>query len=226
MNEIEKHLNTVLARLQQKFGDRLVFLSLQGSYARSEAGPDSDVDLMCVLDVLNVDDFAVFQQIRSEFPSPELSFSFTASCGEIARWDPAELKRSLLGTMPIYGNLKDIAPECSDAELRACAKRHVITVYRAICHDILELPEEKRSAALIQCYKQTFTVMQMRYYLETGTAVLPQTELLKLLKPGDAAVLARSLEFRRGAPCRYSEDFNRLFTWCKSLLKIPLFLQR
>lgn len=220
MTDIRSCMNALLAQLQQKFGSRLVFLGLQGSYARGEAGPDSDVDLMCVLDVLNAGDLDIFQQIRSAWRGAELSFSFIASRSEISRWDPAELKRSLLGTVPVCGSLDGTAPPCTDSELRACAKRHVIAIYRAVCHDCLELPAEKRGAALIQCYRQTFTVMQMMHYLKTGTAVLPQAELLKLLEPDDAAVLARSLEFRRGAPCRYSEDFKRLFSWCGKLLKI------
>ncbi len=36
--------------LSERFGSRLVGLTLFGSYARGEAGPDSDVDIAVVLD--------------------------------------------------------------------------------------------------------------------------------------------------------------------------------
>ena len=39
----------VRARLEALYGDRLARVVLYGSYARGEAGPDSDVDLLVVL---------------------------------------------------------------------------------------------------------------------------------------------------------------------------------
>ena len=39
-----------LTALDGCFGDRVWFVGLQGSYGRGEAGPDSDIDMVVILD--------------------------------------------------------------------------------------------------------------------------------------------------------------------------------
>ena len=46
---IKPILNELKQELQALYGDRLVKLILFGSYARGEANPDSDIDLLAVL---------------------------------------------------------------------------------------------------------------------------------------------------------------------------------
>lgn len=46
---IKPILNELKQELQELYGDRLVKLILFGSYARGEANPDSDIDLLAVL---------------------------------------------------------------------------------------------------------------------------------------------------------------------------------
>ena len=44
-------MNDLAPRLRDAFGARLVYLGLQGSYARGEADERSDLDVMCVLEL-------------------------------------------------------------------------------------------------------------------------------------------------------------------------------
>ncbi|WP_434683830.1 nucleotidyltransferase domain-containing protein [Pseudanabaena minima] len=48
---IKPILNELKQELQALYGDRLVKLILFGSYARGEANPDSDIDLLAVLKI-------------------------------------------------------------------------------------------------------------------------------------------------------------------------------
>ena len=43
-------------RLLESFGDRVIFIGLQGSRARGEAHDDSDIDAVVVLDTVSMDD--------------------------------------------------------------------------------------------------------------------------------------------------------------------------
>ena len=43
-------MEAFMARMRQAFGDRLAFVGLQGSRARGEATPKSDIDVVVVLD--------------------------------------------------------------------------------------------------------------------------------------------------------------------------------
>jgi predicted nucleotidyltransferase len=61
-------------RLVEHFGSRLVGLTLFGSYARGEAGPDSDVDVAVVLDRIGSHAERVWpMQLSGELEGPLLS---------------------------------------------------------------------------------------------------------------------------------------------------------
>ena len=45
-------MDAFLPALLEAFPGRVAFVGIQGSYSRGEAGPDSDVDLVAVLDEL------------------------------------------------------------------------------------------------------------------------------------------------------------------------------
>ena len=45
-------MEAFIRRMRQAFGDRLAFVGLQGSRARGEATPKSDIDVVVVLDRL------------------------------------------------------------------------------------------------------------------------------------------------------------------------------
>jgi len=56
MSQVPENVRAVLAELRRRvdgrFGGRLRRVTLFGSYARGEAGPDSDVDVLVVIDDL------------------------------------------------------------------------------------------------------------------------------------------------------------------------------
>ena len=54
--EISSWLAQMQARILQTFGERVAFIGLQGSFARGEAGPDSDIDLVVILDAVVLED--------------------------------------------------------------------------------------------------------------------------------------------------------------------------
>ncbi|MBQ6715695.1 MAG: nucleotidyltransferase domain-containing protein, partial [Clostridia bacterium] len=45
----EKYVLSLLSLLKKDFGERLLYVGLQGSYLRGEENEDSDIDIMVVI---------------------------------------------------------------------------------------------------------------------------------------------------------------------------------
>ena len=50
---IEDWMKDLTEKLKRQFGQRLLFVGLQGSYQRGEATADSDIDVVVLLDTLS-----------------------------------------------------------------------------------------------------------------------------------------------------------------------------
>ena len=63
---VDEWLLLLLRKLNEAFGDRLIFAAHAGSWVRSEAGPASDIDLNIVLDRAGFDDILTWRRIPRE----------------------------------------------------------------------------------------------------------------------------------------------------------------
>ena len=84
-------MNDLAPRLRDAFGARLVYLGLQGSYARGEADERSDLDVMCVLEGLSAADLDAYRQIVQGLPWAEKACGFICGREELAAWNPLEI---------------------------------------------------------------------------------------------------------------------------------------
>jgi predicted nucleotidyltransferase len=103
MNAPLKELTTEYRRrLEETYGSRLRGVYLFGSYARGSADPESDVDLMIVLD--RIDSYAAEINRTSEF-NAELSLRFGVSISRVlateANWNTSAL--------PFFANVREEA---------------------------------------------------------------------------------------------------------------------
>lgn len=60
--DAEAYLSRLIALLRQQYGERLLYVGLQGSYLRNEATESSDIDLMVVVDGLSVADLDRYRE--------------------------------------------------------------------------------------------------------------------------------------------------------------------
>ena len=99
------YMKTLTTRLQARFGSRLLYVGLQGSYARGEATEASDIDPMVILADLSVRDLAAYRAILEEVGYFSLSCGFL--CGREDIWirdlmtgyqgdSPSELAQQIL----------------------------------------------------------------------------------------------------------------------------------
>lgn len=152
-------------KLSAKFGDRLVFVGMQGSRARGEARDNSDIDLVVLLDHVCADDLAQYRSIIQTMPHNELACGFVGSEQVLASWPRHELFQFYHDTHALYGELPNIG-EFTAADAREAARVGASGIYHAACHayvfdgeaadDILEslfkgaLPRLRRERELAQ----------------------------------------------------------------------------
>lgn len=57
---IDKWMEQYINVMQNEFHDRIWFLGLQGSYGRGEAGDQSDIDVVIILDTVSASDLETY----------------------------------------------------------------------------------------------------------------------------------------------------------------------
>ena len=52
MFRVDEYLHDLILSMKNIFGDKLLYVGLQGSYLREEATENSDIDIMVIIDIL------------------------------------------------------------------------------------------------------------------------------------------------------------------------------
>ena len=100
--DIEDYTKRLTEELKKKFGKRLLYVGLQGSYLRGEATPESDIDIMLVLDEIHSKDLNVYRQILKELGEYNRACGFVCGRNELLNWFPEEICHVLHTTSDIY----------------------------------------------------------------------------------------------------------------------------
>ena len=211
-------MNDLALRLRDAFGARLVYLGLQGSYARGEADERSDLDVMCVLEGLSAADLDAYRQIIQGLPWAEKACGFICGREELAAWNPLEIACLLRSTQDWVGSLKALVPESTREDLRRYVQLSAGNLYHELCHRRIYRGAARSVEALPGCGKMALYILQALALLETGSFPRTMAELTTLPSALDAQVAARVLELRRGdAP--HEQDFSLLLDWCRQALE-------
>ena len=112
MNEeidIESWTDGLVGKALDVFGPRLKLVGIQGSRARGEARPDSDIDVVLVVEGLDDDDLAAYRALLATMPHGDLACGFTGSPELLAAWYKQkcpETKQNLPGYHPGRGAVR------------------------------------------------------------------------------------------------------------------------
>ena len=219
MVDISFYMICLLEHLKQKFGTRLHYVGLQGSYLRGEATENSDIDVMVILDTLSVSDLECYRHIVSNLDHSEKSCGFICGRDDLANWNPLEICSLLNGTKDIYGKLTDYVPEYGREDVRNFVKMGLNNLYHELCHRYIHGNRDRTVAAMSGMYKSAFYLLQNLHYLRCGTFVGTKTDLLICLEGKDREVLLRCLGFGKGVSYPFPESFDILFSWCQETLQ-------
>lgn len=184
--QIRPWLEQARRRLQDAFGPRLLFLGLQGSYARGEARADSDIDLVVILDEVTAEDWNTYRALLAELPHGELACGFFSGAAELARWDRADLFQFVHDTLPILGDLSALAPPVSRRDGERALRRAACDLYHAAGHNLLH---GRSVEALSGLYKSAAFALRAKHCVETGDFLHRTRELSAALSPADRAIL-------------------------------------
>ncbi|MBR6538129.1 MAG: nucleotidyltransferase domain-containing protein [Lachnospiraceae bacterium] len=219
MVDTESYIGRLIALLRDCFGERLVYVGLQGSYLRGEATDNSDIDIMVVIDDLSVSDLDKYRATIQSLEHFDKSCGFICSKEDIANWNPLEICHLLNCTKDYFGILSELVPVYTKDDIRNFVKMSVNNMYHEICHRYIHADREKSVAKLPGTYKGVFFILQNMYYLTNGKFIATKAELRQALAGKNRAVLERSVSLNKGGAYDFAESFALLFSWCQETLK-------
>ena len=219
MINIEEYICSLTLILKERFGTRLSYVGLQGSYLRGEANDDSDIDIMVVIDQLSVTDLMEYRSIIQSMDYYDKSCGFICSKEDLRNWNPLEICNLLHSTKDYYGRLCDLIPDYSEKDIENFVKVSVNNLYHEICHRYIYGDDNKNRSNLPSAYKTVFFILQNLYYLQTHQFIAAKRELLSLLEGKNHTVLEMSMIMNQGDAWEFDESFELLFSWCQETLK-------
>ncbi|MBD5521981.1 MAG: nucleotidyltransferase domain-containing protein [Lachnospiraceae bacterium] len=218
MFRVDEYLNKLIISMKDVFGDRLLYVGLQGSYLREEATENSDIDIMVIIDSLSVQDLDSYREIITQMEHYEKSCGFICGMDEFSKWNPLELCHILYSTKDYYGKLSLLIPEYREADIINYIKISLGNMYHEMCHRYLHADRIKNYQQLPMTYKNVFFILQNIYYLRTGVFCLTKKELLCKLDETDKEIMTMSSEINSNEIYDFEQAFEKLFLWCQKTL--------
>ncbi|MEG1968257.1 MAG: nucleotidyltransferase domain-containing protein [Clostridia bacterium] len=86
MINLQEWLCAYQKAMNTAFGNRVLFIGLQGSYARGEATEKSDLDVVLILDRVTMADLNIYKKITATLPHSELLCGFVSGKMELTHW--------------------------------------------------------------------------------------------------------------------------------------------
>lgn len=218
MFRIEEYIDELINILKDTFGERLVYIGLQGSYLRNEQTKNSDIDIMAVIDNISVEDLKTYQKALVSIGDFDKSCGFICGKADLEHWNPLEICHLLNTTKDYYGELKNLVPAYTIEDERNYVKLSLNNLYHEICHRYVHADREYNISKLPITCKSVFFIMQHLYYLSSGNFVPTKRELLECVQDEDQAVLELSVSLQNYSDYDFDSAFSLLFSWCQKAL--------
>ena len=214
----DTYIASLINLLQPVFGDRLIYVGLQGSYLRGEATDTSDIDIMAVIRDMTFADLDTYRKAIESLENVDKSCGFICGLDEMQHWNPMEICHLLHTTKDYLGTLTDIVPAYTETDVRAYVQLSLGNLYHELCHRYIHAPREESIAALPLTYKAVFFILQNLHYLRTGCFIDTKKELLTALFGQDKQVLETATALSQGETFDFDAAFSLLLTWCKDTM--------
>lgn len=214
MFDLDQYLNGLILECRKAFGQRLLYVGLQGSWLRGEANENSDIDVMVILDVLSVLDMDRYREILKKTGFYERSCGFICGRDELLRWNPLEVCQLRHTTKDLLGELADYLPPASREDEINYVRLSLGNLYHELCHRYIHAGRDRNTAGFKSSCKNAFFLMQNLCYLESGRFILTKKELKEVLSAEDRQILELA---DQPAGSDFDHSFSVLFAWLKSV---------
>ncbi|MBE6692768.1 MAG: nucleotidyltransferase domain-containing protein [Ruminococcaceae bacterium] len=212
MVDINSWMEGYIKALNKTFKERVLFVGLQGSYARGEATKDSDIDVVLILDNLSASDIKTYEEMLNGLPHREFVCGFLSGKDEILNWEPSDLFQFYYDTKPIKGSLDELTAVVDDSAVQRAIKIGVCNIYHGCVHNMLY---EKSEDALKGLYKSASFVIQAIAFKENGGYISKQTDLAKAVSSREKAIVETFLSLKNGGKVEFDKMSEILFDWSK-----------
>ncbi len=216
MIDINVWMNDFLQQLDEVFRSRIWFVGLQGSYARSEATENSDIDVVVILDTLSASDIKAYHDMLDTLPNRELICGFVSGKDEILNWEPSDLFQFYHDTTPIKGSLDELLPSIDHIAIDRAIKIGACNIYHGCVHNMLH---EKSEEILKGLYKSASFVVQAIIYKQTGNYIQHQSRLLQVTSIEERRITETFLKYKNGENVDFNEASIMLFEWSQKRIK-------
>ena len=212
MIDITVWMQNFLQTLNTTFATRVWFVGLQGSYGRGEATETSDIDVVVILDELSAADIQKYNAMLDALPHRELICGFLSGKKEITNWEVSDLFQFCYDTTPIKGSLDEVMAVIDEGAVKRAIKIGACNIYHGCVHNMLH---EKSDDVLRGLYKSASFVVQAIVFLERGTYIKRQEELLTVARPDEQVIINTFLGLKNGGAVDLISMSQTLFAWAK-----------
>ncbi len=212
MFDLDKYLADLILNCRTVFGERLLYVGLQGSWLRGEARENSDIDVMVILDRFSVRDMDTYRGILKKTGFYEKSCGFICGMEEMKRWSPLEVCQLRQTTKDLVGVLSDYLPPATREDEINDVKLSLGNLYHELCHRYIHADRDQNAAEFRGICKRAFYLIRNLHFLESGRFVLSRKDLKEAAAKEDRTVLEMA-----ELPDGYDFDraFSSVFAWCQ-----------
>lgn len=215
---IDTWIKKYTEKLRVLFGIRLLFIGLQGSYARGEATDESDIDAVVILDRAESADLKAYGSMLDTLTDRERVCGFISGRQELLNWEPSDLFQFYHDTCPIYGSIDFLLPLIGKTDIRRAIRIGACNIYHMCGHNIVH---EKNTEILKSLYKSAGFTIQAIHYGKTENYIRQQAKLVPLLEEKERAILLAGIDLRSKQDVS-NESFDYLsdllFIWAAGLI--------
>ena len=209
--DIDEWLNLVINKLKEAFKENLLFVGLQGSYNRGEATPESDIDLVVILDNMKFEDLKIYRSIIDNMPQKNKACGFISGKNEIQKWSKPDLFQFFYDTKSLFRNLEDIIQPPSVADIEKSIKTSYENLYHSATHSFVHSDDYIMDIRNLS--KMAFFILQAKYFVETNNYIPTRKQLLECLSGIDKEILDICINKET---LDIENFYNKLITWCSN----------
>lgn len=217
MVDIEKWLEIFEKKLWETFENRIVFIGLQGSYARGETTEESDIDIVVILDKLDGDDIKRYSDMLDEFEYRERICGFISGKEELFHWETSDLFQFYFDTKVLYGSIEKIKEKLDRETINRAIKIGVCNIYHGCVHNMVH---EKNQEILKGLYKAALFVIQADYYQKEGVYVSKYETLGTLVEDTEKEIIEQYDRMRKKEEPDFQKASERIFLWAKKNISL------
>ena len=221
---VDRWLADFAERLRDTFGEQLIFVGHHGSWARGEAGPESDIDTIVILDHIDSEILTAYRDVIYAMPDAKrLASSFLGSISELRAWPRIDMVQLYYGCKPLHGTLDGVVEKPTDTDLiediriKAAENLHLARHYLLHPHDLSEVVHK-----LYNPFKYCFFALQSWILLRDGKFFAREDDLLNSLSNTDDREVIRIArdwgelnQDREARPLYYIQLLER---WSRNML--------